>query len=103
MIKRILYIGSLFLAASFPLSAQQYQENALRFSDIHVNGTARFQGLGGGHAALGGDPSAMTSNPAGLGFYTRSEITVTPGYQSLSSDSRYLSRSEEHTSELQSR
>lgn len=91
MIKRILYIGSLFLATSFPLSAQQYQENALRFSDIHVNGTARFQGLGGGHAALGGDPSAMTSNPAGLGFYTRSEITVTPGYQSLSSDSRYLS------------
>lgn len=71
----------------------QYQENALKFSEINVNGTARFQGLGGGHAALGGDASAITSNPAGLGFYTRSELSVTPGYYSGKSDSRFLSTS----------
>ncbi len=69
----------------------QYQDNALRFSEINVNGTARFQGLGGGHAALGGDASAMMANPAGLGFYTRSEITITPGFETNKSDSRFLS------------
>lgn len=69
----------------------QYQDNALRFSEINVNGSARFQGLGGAHAALGGDASAMTANPAGLAFFTRSEVSVTPGFESNRSDSRFMS------------
>jgi hypothetical protein len=69
----------------------QYQENALRFSETFVNGTARFQGLGGGHTALGGDASALTSNPAGLGFYTRSELSISPGFSSVNSESRLTS------------
>ena len=84
-------LTALFLGTLFHAHVQQYQESALRFSEINVNGTARFQGLGGGHAALGGDPSTLTANPAGLGFYTRSEVTFTPGFQSVNSDSRYLS------------
>ncbi len=91
MYKKLLFvIVACVLTAADPVRAQ-YQENALRFSEINVNGTARFQGLGGGHAALGGDASAITANPAGLAFYSRSEVSFTPGFESNKSDSRFLS------------
>jgi hypothetical protein len=40
-------------------------------------GTARYVGMGGAMTAIGGDPSAAIDNPAGLGLYRRSEISVT--------------------------
>ncbi|GAA4441639.1 outer membrane protein transport protein [Ravibacter arvi] len=90
-IRKKLVLGT--IAGAFLFSGTlkaQYQENALRFSEINVNGTARFQGLGGGHAALGGDASSITANPAGLAFYSRSEVSITPGFESSKSDSRFL-------------
>ena len=39
-------------------------------------GTARYVGMGGAMTAIGGDPSAAMVNPAGLGLYRRSEISV---------------------------
>ena len=65
----------------------QNEMDALRYSMIQNGGTARFTSMGGAFGALGGDFSVLSLNPAGLGIYRSSEITITPsiGYQSIES------------------
>ena len=69
----ILTLCSLLLVLGSALRAQDVQ----RFSERHIIGTARYVGMGGAMTAIGGDPSAALDNPAGLGLYRRSEITLT--------------------------
>lgn len=45
-------------------------------STTDLNGTARFMGVGGAMGALGGDASVLLYNPAGIGIYRSSEITL---------------------------
>lgn len=59
---------------------QGYYVDAIRFSNTQPYGSARIQALGGTSVALGADPSALISNPAGLGLYNRSEVSITPAY-----------------------
>ena len=66
-----------------------YEAMAKMFSQPTVTGSARFQAIGGNHSALGADVSSAAGNPAGLGFYTRSEFSFTPAYQSISNKSIY--------------
>jgi hypothetical protein len=68
----------------------QYATDALRYSESDQTGSARFQSLGGNHASLGGDPSSIHGNPAGLGFYTRSELTFSPGITPSNTKTSYL-------------
>ena len=70
-------------------SQAQYAYDALRFSEINQTGTARFQAVGGNHAALGGDASSISGNPAGLGFYNRSELSISPGLGAVTADSKF--------------
>ena len=56
-----------------------YYNDALRFSRLQTSGTARFQGLGGAQTAIGGDLSSVNGNPAGLGFFRKSEFSFSPG------------------------
>ena len=70
--KRLLLI--LFLVYS--LSLISYCQDVQRFSERHLMGTARYVGMGGAMTAVGGDPSAVMDNPAGLGLYRRNEITL---------------------------
>lgn len=70
--KRLLLI--LFLVYS--LSPISYCQDVQRFSERHLMGTARYVGMGGAMTAVGGDPSAVLDNPAGLGLYRRNEITL---------------------------
>lgn len=90
IMKISLLVGGVFLLA-FP-SRGQYAADAFRFSEINQTGTARFQGVGGNHAALGGDASTISGNPAGLGFYNRSELSLSPSFSTLSTESTYLDR-----------
>lgn len=60
------------------LYSQSYYIDAIRFSNTQPLGSARIQALGGASVALGADPSALISNPAGLGLYNRSELSITP-------------------------
>jgi len=71
--------------------AMGYHEQALMFSNINYAGSARIQGLGNTQVSLGGDVSSALSNPAGLGFYNRSEISITPSYNIYSTNSTYIS------------
>lgn len=59
-----------------PSRAQDFE----RLSERSIMGTARYVGFGGAMSAIGGDPSAVNDNPAGLGLYRRSEVLITGDY-----------------------
>src|SRR6185369_16307868 len=78
---------------SISASAQTYAEEALLFSRIGSGGSARIQAMGGSQVALGGDYSSAFSNPAGLGFFNRSEATLSLGTNFFKSTSNYFGNS----------
>ena len=71
--KRLLLI----LLLAYSLSPIAYCQDVQRFSERQIMGTARYVGMGGAMTAIGGDPSAVVDNPAGLGLYRRGEIALT--------------------------
>ena len=60
------------------INIAQTASDALRYSQQNVNGTARFIGVGGAMGALGTDYSVLSTNPAGLATYRKSELVLTP-------------------------
>jgi len=87
--KRIL-ISILFISLTHSLFSQTASD-ALRYSRILNEGSARFQGLGGAMGALGGDFSSILTNPGGLGLYTSSEFTFSPTIRLENSNANYNS------------
>lgn len=85
-------IATFSVLSLFSSKAQDNNFDALAklFGQTAPTGSARFQALGGNHAALGADISSAAGNPAGLGFYTRSEFNFTPSFQNTSNTSSYL-------------
>ena len=70
----VVFILCSFSAAVFtPAKAQDYA----RLGERTILGTARYIGMGGAMSAIGGDPSAVHDNPAGLGLYRRTEVMLT--------------------------
>ena len=80
------------LAVSSHTHAQSrlYANTAMQLSDLTQNGTARFQGVGGNHASLGGDASNIFGNPAGIAFFNRSEISLSPTFYNISNEASYI-------------
>lgn len=68
------------LGASLTAAAQN-EEDALRYSLTQPGGTARSWGLGGAIGAVGADPGSVSVNPAGMGLYNTSEVSLTPGFE----------------------
>ncbi|WP_374164507.1 OmpP1/FadL family transporter [Arcticibacter sp. MXS-1] len=77
------------LTSATQLTYAQYVQDALRFSRSTQGTTARMKGLGNATTALGGDLSSVSTNPAGLGFFNRSEFSFTPEYNMTSADATY--------------
>jgi hypothetical protein len=69
--------------------SQTYAESALQFARTAPTGSARILGLGGTQTALGGDYSSAYSNPAGLGMYNRSELTLSTGLSFFNTTAKY--------------
>jgi hypothetical protein len=63
--------------------------DALRYSQTYPGGTARSLSMGGAFGSLGADIYSAIQNPAGLGMYRGSELTITPELQYISVNSRY--------------
>ena len=76
MKKTRIYISALALVCTGALFAQN-EMDAFRFSHLDLNGSARSMSMGGAFGALGGDMSAMSHNPAGIGVYRSSEVQGT--------------------------
>lgn len=73
-----------------------YFEDALRFSQFRSSGSARVNALGGAQMSLGGDISNIHTNPAGLGFFRRSEFSMTPTISNWQTESIFLGQSQEN-------
>ena len=67
----------LILLLAYGLSPIAKSQDVQRFAQRSTMGSARYVGMGGAMTAIGGDPSAAMDNPAGLGLYRRSEISIT--------------------------
>lgn len=76
MKKKRIYLSALALLCTAALFAQG-EMDAFRFSHLDLNGSARSMSMGGAFGALGGDMSAMSHNPAGIGVYRSSEVQGT--------------------------
>ncbi len=75
--KNILSIFILALLSSTVVIGQSL-DDAIRFSQTNITGTARSAAMGNAFGALGGDFSSLSINPAGIAIYRSSEISVTP-------------------------
>jgi len=65
-------------------------EDALRLSWNKPSGSARNQALGGANVALGSDLTSLFLNPAGIGFYSTSEATITPMMTFTNGSAKYF-------------
>ncbi len=57
------------------LTAQNI-EDVVRIGTENLQGTARFQAMGGAFGALGGDLSSLNSNPAGTAIFNHSQFAI---------------------------
>ena len=90
--KKVLFIISSSLCTSL-LFAQE-PVDALRYSWTVPGGTARQQAIGGAMGSLGGDISALFTNPAGLAFYKTGDLVFSPAYRFGNNKATYLGRTE---------
>ena len=88
MKKRIIWLSLALVAGPAGHAFAQDASDALRYSRLQLGGTARTQAIGGANVALGADFGNLTSNPAGLGLFQKSEVHLTPGIGIGQSDSR---------------
>ncbi len=79
MASRILSLSVFCLFFITGIHAQDFND-ALRYSNFQVGGTARSIGVGGSLGALGADFSVLSTNPAGLGWFRRSEFVIGPTF-----------------------
>lgn len=84
------FLTSLFWTS---IAFAQYSDDAVLFSQEFNGGTARFKGLGNAQTALGGDISTIAGNPAGLGFYGQSDISISLDYLNHLNKSTYFGNS----------
>jgi len=70
----------MFLGLSGSVLFAQSDVDALRYSRTTFGGSARYMAMSGAFGALGADFSTLSSNPAGIGLYKKSEFVITPAF-----------------------
>lgn len=75
--KKIMMMAAL-VVGTMPMAAQETYEN-VKIAQEDLNGTARYVGMGGAMEALGADISTISTNPAGIGLFRKSNINVSFG------------------------
>jgi hypothetical protein len=79
MKKRIIWFSLALAAGQAGHAFAQGASDALQYSQLQFGGPARTLGIGGANVALGADFGNLSSNPAGLGLFQKSEVHITPG------------------------
>ncbi len=74
-------------------SFAQFSEDVVRFSQSQYGSTARIKGIGNAQTAIGGDLSSISGNPAGIGFFTKSEASVTPEFNGTTQKALFFGQS----------
>lgn len=79
-------LATLAFAISATVAMAQNEDDAIRYSNIVPMGTAKFISMGGAMGAIGGDMSAISINPAGLGVYRNNQFSFTPMWNTEKSE-----------------
>lgn len=74
------------------ITTAQNINDVLRYGTESLQGTARFQGLGGAFGAVGGDLSALNVNPAGSAIFNNSLVTISGTNYLRNNDATYFNR-----------
>ncbi len=90
-----------FLVACTASAIAQSATDAFRWSNWNITGTARTFGAGGAMGALGADFGTISTNPAGLAVFRKSEFTLTPQLQIAQTSSTLLSDADQQVSSEQ--
>ncbi len=85
----VVVIGLCLNLTSFYTLAQT-DEDALRYSQLFIGGTARYLGVGGAFGALGADFGAISNNPAGIGLFRSSELSFSPSVTGITLETNFL-------------
>jgi hypothetical protein len=93
--KKLSFVIAILLSIFSGVNGQNV-DDALRYSQIFYGGTARFMSMGGAFTALGGDISSLSQNPAGLGVFRSSELTLTPQLFHISTEAGFYGRSNDY-------
>ncbi|MEM7552187.1 MAG: hypothetical protein AAF363_21055 [Bacteroidota bacterium] len=89
----LLITGGVWFSAKAQTESFGLAEEALLFSATNPTYSARITAIGGAITALGGDISSISTNPAGLGFYRRSEVSLSTRLQFSNVNSLYFGTS----------
>lgn len=80
--------------AAVNIASAQGALDALRFSQLRYEGSARTIAMGNAFTSLGGDSYALSINPASSAIYKYSEFTITPSLAGSNIKSKYLDNNE---------
>lgn len=83
----------IFVSLAFNLVQSQEIQDAVRYSQDNLNGTARFRAMGGAFGALGGDLSSLNVNPAGSSIFSNNQLTLSLSTFNKKNDSNYFGTS----------
>ncbi len=72
------------------VASSQNIQDVLRYGTEDLQGTARYQALSGAFGALGGDLSAIGTNPAGSAVFINSQFTVSGRNYNRNNDATYF-------------
>ena len=86
------YLTFITLAVCAFGSAQNINE-VLQYGMENLQGTARFQAMGGAFGALGGDLSSLNVNPAGSAVFNNSLFTISGSNYNTNNQSSYFGNS----------
>lgn len=85
--KRFLIVLAILLPLSDTFA--QSDADAIRYSLTNYGTTARSAAMGGAFGSLGGDMGAIGINPAGVGVFRSSTISISPNFGSINSETTY--------------
>lgn len=89
--KKSLLFFMLTAAAVGSVHSQNIND-ALRYAQEDLNGTARFRAMSGAFGALGGDFSALNVNPAGSVVFSNNQVGFTISNYNVRNESDYFGR-----------
>ena len=87
--KKIFLAMGLFVAYFSNAQTMGYTDLGELFSKESINGTARFNGMSGAFGALGGDISAIETNPAGAAVFTKSEFSASVNLKTIKTNASF--------------
>ncbi|SFB75697.1 Outer membrane protein transport protein (OMPP1/FadL/TodX) [Flagellimonas taeanensis] len=82
-------ISTFIMVLACTFASAQTIDDVVRYSTENIQGTARFQAMGGAFGALGGDLSSLNVNPAGSAVFNYSEVGITGSNYHSNNDVRY--------------